>query len=397
MENQLNSATYGSDFSLMCLTLFSSVNKISTQFLLPLFLVRVSIFNFTGSSPIDIGKLIKAVIVYFLLIASYSSVLDIILSMPDYMNTLHKDNLMVFQNKNNLNDMLVPYTLRLILESISTVVYRLGQSVFHLFVLVMSGLAPIIFLLGTIMGIGIGIKLFYGLVVISGMWPIVWYGLDMLFFKMADGQSGIYIIVFDLLVSCLKVFMPFGLGFVAMNASPASFVSALGSKGLGTIKSGGLKAASFAMSGGSNSSINRTALGLGKSNGSGNSSKSSKNMSNQSKNNTGSISKVGISHTNSSQIGSHQAQNTSLINNQASSSINSSGSLSSSGSTSSNNTNSSSSNSTMTSNSNSMNTSSSSNSIGSSSFNYKNQGSLKFTGQNNNLFIDEMNKEGGEM
>ncbi|MCB0349085.1 MAG: hypothetical protein KDD37_09620, partial [Bdellovibrionales bacterium] len=230
----MNSIGYTSNFGVICLTLFSGVSTIATQFVLPLFMLRAAISNFYGASPVDIGKLFKSVVVYFLLISSFSYLIDIVISLPEYVNEMIQKDTYVFKSNNSshfLNN--TPFIFRQFIEGVNAIVFNMAQAIFQLFLLIMSGLAPIVFLLGTVLGIGLGIKLFFGLIVLSGMWPIIWYGLDLLFFKVADGQDSVFIMSFDLLVSILKIFAPFGLSFMAINSSPASFVSSIASKGAG--------------------------------------------------------------------------------------------------------------------------------------------------------------------
>tara|TARA_B100001248_G_C27397386_1_gene466607 strand:+ start:3283 stop:4434 length:1152 start_codon:yes stop_codon:yes gene_type:complete len=217
----MTSIGYSPAFLDTSMMLFNTVGKYTSFFLLPLYLVRAFYFSVSGASPNEVGRLLKSVVLYFMLFYSFSYVLEIILSLPEVIDkeiSIHNEA----YRESDIS--FIPYAIRQLLGTITAMLFDLGKVVFSIFILIMSGIAPIVFLLGSILNIGIGLKLFFGLIVIASTWPIMWWALDYMFFYMAKGESGLFVLVLDLFISFLKVAAPFSLGLMAMNSSPASFV-----------------------------------------------------------------------------------------------------------------------------------------------------------------------------
>ena len=189
-----------------CMTVFNSVRQVVQPFIPVCFLMRVLVGQMTGN-PDEIKQAFKGVILAAILFLSYGQILSFVFEIrhitafvplkADYSEAdsgfhfpwedkkipsetkeqLQKNGV----NKEGTDDLekksSVPRLLRLILESIISLFFW-GILFFHTVVLFfMSAFAPVIFVLGCVLGIGILPKIFFASFAILSIWPVIFIGI----------------------------------------------------------------------------------------------------------------------------------------------------------------------------------------------------------------------------
>ena len=222
-----------SELSSVCFKIFSNVREICLFFVLPIFLLRVTYLNLVGSESNSFIAALKGLVLFFVLCFTFDYVLELLFEIPQaFMPDFSYERIIGqkvperpgFEVESGYFDQ-VPTFLRWIGEVVIAFLFHAATSIHMLFMMVMSGLAPLVFLLATQLGIGIGVKLFFGLMILSSSWPIIWYGFDELSTWYAQYSTGGFDeIVFEILVYLLKIIGPFGLAIGAMESGPGSSV-----------------------------------------------------------------------------------------------------------------------------------------------------------------------------
>ncbi|HND85895.1 MAG TPA: hypothetical protein PLU50_08820, partial [Pseudobdellovibrionaceae bacterium] len=70
------------DLSTICMQIFKGVEHVTTLFVVPLFLVRTAFAQAMGDGE-EIKNSVKGVIIYFVLVASFPSIMAVILEIPN--------------------------------------------------------------------------------------------------------------------------------------------------------------------------------------------------------------------------------------------------------------------------------------------------------------------------
>ena len=238
----------------VCMKIFEQVAIPVSWFVLPLFLIRVSYAQLSGDSS-EIRSAIKGVILYFALIASFGLVLELLLQIPrnfipevsakevaDKVDTLAK------QEKSALDFYLKmgPEVLTLILESILSIIYWSVLILHVLVMIIITAMAPVVFLLGCVLNVGVPLRLFFGLIITASCWPVIWYGFDQaipFIEKVIPDQFGR--IILEVLMTAFKGIGPLTIAYMSLNsgvgkAAVATVSTTVGSAGKGAKAAAGL-------------------------------------------------------------------------------------------------------------------------------------------------------------
>jgi hypothetical protein len=229
------------DINKLCMTIFKGAEESCTYFVVPLALSRIVYATVSGDDGSTIKETLKGVLLYFILIYGFEYVLDILLQIPQaFLPNFSYDVLANGSERSrDLGVAEVSYLPRLLEYGINTVLGLLFWCAvfFHvLFMSIMCGMAPIVFLLGGVLGIGFGIRVFFGLLVVSSSWPVMWAAFDQLGqYLSAKGRGDFGDYVIEGVTLALKAIGPLVMGYASANSGVGRMaVGALGtSLGIG--------------------------------------------------------------------------------------------------------------------------------------------------------------------
>ncbi|MGZ6470370.1 MAG: hypothetical protein ACXWRZ_04360 [Bdellovibrio sp.] len=231
--------------------IFEGVTIPVSWFVLPLFLVRVLNGQISGDSG-EIRSAVKGLILYFVLIMSFGLILDLLLQIPQSFipeistkEFVTKTQALSKKEVGNFELLLKtsPEILTFILECILAFVYW-AILILHILVMVlMTAMAPIIFLLSCILNVGIPVRIFFGIIIISSSWPVIWYGFDQaLGFIEHIVPNTFGQLVLELIVAVLKGIGPAGVAYMSLSSGPGKTVVSAATKGFSLASSGASKA-----------------------------------------------------------------------------------------------------------------------------------------------------------
>lgn len=208
-----------------------------------LFLVRMIYASITGNSEV-IKATFHGVLLFFILIHGFSFVLEILLAIPA--SYLPDFNFKSAQPA-GIFDVDIPRWVLYIFECLIALFYWTATIIHILLLVIMSSVAPVVFLVACLLGIGWGIGLFFGLLLLTSSWPIMWHGFEQFTMwanrSMSDPFSRL---ITEVVVTILKVVGPIGFAFVSMNSGPGKALTS-GTKLLVSGFSLGQKGVSFGL------------------------------------------------------------------------------------------------------------------------------------------------------
>jgi len=204
----------------ICIKVFESVAGATTVFILPLFLGKIVFSNILGDGS-KVGAALKGALVYFALIAGFPIILEILFSIPEaYLPKFDSINNLK-ANSSDFEASVIPFFLDRIIEVILACLYWVVYYMHVFFMILMCSMAPVIFLLSTILGVGLGLEIFMGLLVIGSTWPIIWYGFDQVHLNLVKAQDDAFgAKCLELLMTLFKGLAPVSFASLAIN-SPA--------------------------------------------------------------------------------------------------------------------------------------------------------------------------------
>ncbi|HPI40507.1 MAG TPA: hypothetical protein PLJ21_06860 [Pseudobdellovibrionaceae bacterium] len=222
--------------------IFEGVAVPTSWFVLPLFLIRTFYAQISGDSG-EIRAALKGVLLYFLLIASFGVILDLILQipqsfLPDFSSNVVTNKIdTLTQNETSKFEAIFkssPQILIYIMEGLLAILYWAMMTLHILVMILLSSMAPIIFLLSCVLNIGVPVRIFFGLIIMSSTWPVMWYGFDQGFTfieKVIPDQFGK--IVLELLITIIKGIGPLSLAYMSLSSGPGKAITSAAAKGLG--------------------------------------------------------------------------------------------------------------------------------------------------------------------
>ena len=209
---------------------FEQCSSGTNIFVLPLFLVRVAYANASGGSSNEYTQAVKGVVLYFVLIFGFAPILQILLSLPDAFLPGFNFEVLNQARPDERGEMStlasVPSVLLWSLESIVACLFYLALFLNFAFTIVLSSIAPVVFLLGALLGIGFGLRTFFGLLIVVSSWPIVWATcneLSNLMIPVAGGELGG--VVFEFAVTLLKIAGPLAIAYFGISSAPGQGVA----------------------------------------------------------------------------------------------------------------------------------------------------------------------------
>lgn len=214
------------DVQKICLEVFETVSKTTSIFVLPLFMGQIAFANVSGEGS-KAFQALKGVLVYFCLIAGFPLILDILFSIPQsYLPKFKSVAELTDQVSNSSYQGLVPLVIDRALEVVLSTLYWIVYYFHIFFMLIMCSMAPIVFLGGTVLGIGLGLEIFMGLLIIGSSWPIIWYGFDQIHANLSSVQDDAFgSKCLELLITVLKGIAPVAFAQAAIRSPAGKLVN----------------------------------------------------------------------------------------------------------------------------------------------------------------------------
>ena len=222
------------DLSTICMQIFKGVEHVTTLFVVPLFLVRTAFAQAMGDGE-EIKNSVKGVIIYFVLVASFPSIMAVILEIPNSFFTetiipsVQRSFGKAVDNNQDVYSKAAfgssPLTIVFLMETLSAVLFWIVWTLQVLISIFLTAIAPVVFLLTCLLGIGISNKLFFGLLVMTSTWPLAWYGFDQALhylFQIVENSFGRSCI--ELVTLLFKGVVPILTAYLGINSGPGRMI-----------------------------------------------------------------------------------------------------------------------------------------------------------------------------
>lgn len=167
---------------------FEAVAGTTSVFLLPLFLGRVVFANILGDGA-KVFTILKGTVVYFVLIAAFPLIVEVLFSIPEAYLPKTESMGSFMAGSESIGPSGIPFALDKILEVVLALFYWVVYYLHVFFMLLMCSMAPVVFLLSAVLGVGLGINIFMGLLIVGSSWPIIWYGFDQIHASLVSTQG----------------------------------------------------------------------------------------------------------------------------------------------------------------------------------------------------------------
>lgn len=205
----------------VCVQVFDAVSKMTSIFILPLFMTKIVFSSLLGEGSKSF-TILKGVLIYFCLTAAFPLIIETLFSMPEAY--LPKYNGTSFLSENAPDwaaSSIIPFALNKILEVLLAGLYWVAYYLHIFFMIIMCSMAPVVFLCGTILGLGFGLEIFMGLLIVGSSWPIIWHGFDQVHFFLVSHQIDEFgAKCLELLITLFKGLAPITFASLAIK-SPA--------------------------------------------------------------------------------------------------------------------------------------------------------------------------------
>lgn len=220
----------------ICVKVFEAVAGTTTVFILPLFLGRVVFSNIMGDGSKAFTAL-KGALIYFVLVAAFPIIVKVLFSIPEaYLPKF--DSMAAFSDGApgwELSS--IPFSLDRIIEVILAGLYWVVYYLHVFFMLLMCSMAPIVFLLSALLGVGLGLEIFMGLLIVGSSWPIIWYGFDQVHASLVNAQTDAFgAKCLELLVTLLKGLAPVSFASLAVKSPAGRAISQAASSAITVAK-----------------------------------------------------------------------------------------------------------------------------------------------------------------
>lgn len=216
----------------VCLKVFESVANATSILVLPMFLGRVVFSNVLGQGNKALTT-IKGVAIYFILVAGFPILLDILFSIPESFLPKHDSFSALSAGMPGWDLSTIPFAVDRVLEVVLAALYWIVYYLHIFFMLLMCSMAPVVFLLSTLMGVGLGLEIFIGLMIVGSSWPIIWYGFDQVHSSLISEQSDAFAAkCLELLVTASKGIAPVAFAGMAIKSPVGQSISKAAQMGI---------------------------------------------------------------------------------------------------------------------------------------------------------------------
>lgn len=211
--------TQYNDLQNICVQVFGTVSGVTSILLLPLFMTRIIFSNVLGEGG-KVFQILKGAVIYFILIAGFPLILDLLFSIPESFLPIYKGPSVFKPNQPaEIGLSTIPFMLDTILEILLATLYWIVYYLHLFFMVLMCSMAPIVFLTSALLGIGMGIEVFIGLMIVGSSWPVIWYGFDQVHVSLVMKNSdGFGMKCLELLITILKGIAPASFALLAVKS-----------------------------------------------------------------------------------------------------------------------------------------------------------------------------------
>lgn len=204
----------------ICIKVFESVAGTTAVFILPLFLGKVVFSNVMGEGAKAFTAL-KGALLYFILVAAFPLIVELLFSIPEAYLPKFNSMASIGESSPGWDISSIPFSVDRVLEVILAGLYWVVYYLHVFFMLLMCSMAPIVFLLSALLGVGLGLEIFMGLLIVGSSWPIIWYGFDQVHANLVNAQSDAFgAKCLELLITLFKGLAPVTFASLAVK-SPA--------------------------------------------------------------------------------------------------------------------------------------------------------------------------------
>ena len=230
------------------MSVFGSCADFTSTFVIPLALVRVIYANITGGSSAEYSAAAKGVVLYFALIYSFEPILKLLLDLPEAFGFGGGLSGGIAEPSHVKSQSILPDLVLRGMETSASILFHVAKFLNYAFTVILTSIAPVIFLLGAVLGIGLGLRVFFGLFIMVSSWPIVWTACDALFKAVSPTTtSSLGIGVFEIVCLALKITGPLALSYFGAHSSPVGQAIATT---VGALKTGATRGGSVVVSNG---------------------------------------------------------------------------------------------------------------------------------------------------
>ena len=215
-----------SSLQLVCTQVFEAVAKTTSIFILPFFMMRIIFANLVGEGS-RVFETLKGIIIYFCLVAGFPLIIELLFEIPEaYLPKYESFSLITKDSPNWATANIIPSAVDHILEVILAGLYWIVYYLHVFFMIVMCSMAPIVFLTSTLLGLGLGLEIFMGLLIVGSSWPIIWFGFDQVHLFLASAQTDHFGgKCLELLLTLLKGIAPVAFAGAAIKSPPGQAIA----------------------------------------------------------------------------------------------------------------------------------------------------------------------------
>ncbi|MFP5519664.1 MAG: hypothetical protein ACLGGX_07150 [Bdellovibrionia bacterium] len=228
----------------ICVQVFEAVSKTTTIFILPLFMMRIVFSNILGEGTKVFG-ILKGTIIYFCLVAAFPLIIEVLFSIPEsYLPKYNSLAALTNDAPEWSSSSIIPFAVDRILEVLLAGLYWIAYYLHIFFMIVMCSMAPIVFLSSTLLGLGLGLEIFLGLLIVGSSWPIIWYGFDQVHTHLVTAQTDEFgAKCLELLLTLFKGLSPVAFASIAIKSPPGRAITSAANASIASGKWAAMKIA----------------------------------------------------------------------------------------------------------------------------------------------------------
>lgn len=198
---------------------------------------RIVFSNLLGEGT-KIFSIVKGAIIYFCLAAAFPMILDTLFSIPEsYLPKMSTLSAISGDSSEWSSSSLIPYAVDRVLEVLLAGLYWIAYYLHIFFMIVMCSMAPIVFLSSTLLGLGLGLEIFLGLLIAGSSWPIIWYGFDQVHSHLTSAQTDEFgAKCLELLLTIFKGIAPVAFASIAIKSPPGKAITSAAQLSIGSGK-----------------------------------------------------------------------------------------------------------------------------------------------------------------
>lgn len=208
----------------VCIKVFEAIAQTTSIFVIPFFMVKIVFSNILGEGA-KVFAVFKGAVVYFCLIAAFPMIVELLFSIPESYLPKYESLSYLSEGSPGYGFSSIPFSVDRVLEVLLAGLYWLVYYLHVFFMLAMCSMAPIVFLSSTLLGIGLGVEIFMGLLIVGSSWPIIWYGFDQVHANLLSAQADEFgAKCLELLLTLFKGLAPVSFATLVVKSGPGKSI-----------------------------------------------------------------------------------------------------------------------------------------------------------------------------